>query len=89
MFRSGPDRVEYNWVGPSRGHKIDFFGFGPGQGKIYIGAKNLTPQDSNCNFKSSSKSQGDGGYPHVKTYGDVLQFSVGSLQLFKHWSHFS
>ena len=32
---------------------------------------------------------GGGGYSHVKTYGDVLQFWVGFLQeILKHGSHF-
>ena len=41
MFQSGPDQVEYNRVGPTRGHKISFFGFGPGRGKILQGITGL------------------------------------------------
>ena len=37
MFRSGPDRVEYNRVGPSRGHKIYFFRVWSGSGKDITG----------------------------------------------------
>ena len=54
MLRSGPDRVEYNRVGSSRGHKIYFFLIWSGSGKDITGhygafrgrgGKNLAPQD--------------------------------------------
>ena len=73
MFRFGSDRVEYNQVGPSRGHKIHFFlgGGWSGSGQdIYYGAlqgrgaKNLAPQDSNFN----------GPFPRV---GHSTSFLVG------------
>ena len=37
MFQSGPDRVEYNRVGPSRGHKIYFFRVRSGSGQDITG----------------------------------------------------
>ena len=52
MFRSGPDRVEYNWVGASRAIKFTFFSGLVRIGARYYGAlrgrgaKNLAPQDS-------------------------------------------
>ena len=52
MLRSGPDRVEYNRVGPSRGHKIYLFRVRSGSGKDIAGhyggrgGKNLALQDS-------------------------------------------
>ena len=37
MFQSDPDRVEYNRVGPSRGHKIYFFRVRSGSGQDVTG----------------------------------------------------
>ena len=37
MFRSGSDRVEYNRIGPSRGHKIYFFRVWSGSGQDITG----------------------------------------------------
>ena len=45
MFQSGPDRVEYNRVGPSRGHKIYIFQVwsGSGQDITGLGCQKLCP----------------------------------------------
>ena len=54
MFRSGPDRVEYNRFGPSPGHKIYYFRVQSGSGQDITGhygvgvPKTLPPRTLIC-----------------------------------------
>ena len=74
MLQSGPDRVEYNQIGPSRGHKMYFFRVWSrsGQDITWLGCQkpwNLAPQDSyHLSFLHENQEGGLLGFNVTKMY---------------------